>query len=70
MRWIVDQTPFTFWNKYEVRKLSQSKRKLLQTVITYFENHKHMMDYAAYLEKGYPITTGLVERCINRPMKC
>lgn len=43
------------------RKLSQGKRKTLQTVITYFENHKHMMDYAACLEKGYPIATGLVE---------
>jgi hypothetical protein len=43
------------------RKLSKNKQNTLQTVITYFENHKHMMDYAGYLQKGYPISTGLVE---------
>jgi hypothetical protein len=42
-------------------KLSRSKREKIQTVITYFENHRHMMDYKAALEKGYPIATGLVE---------
>ena len=28
---------------------------------TNFDNHRHMMDYATYLEKGYPISTGVVE---------
>lgn len=35
--------------------------RALRSAITYFENHRHMMDYATYLEKGYPIATGLVE---------
>ena len=30
-------------------------------VITYFENHKHMMRYDRYLASGYPIVTGLIE---------
>ncbi len=42
-------------------KLSPSKRNKLQKAITYFENHRHMMDYATYLAKGYPIATGLIE---------
>ena len=43
------------------REFSKNKLLTLQTVITYFDNHKPMMDYAVYLEKGYPIATGLVE---------
>jgi hypothetical protein len=42
-------------------KLKDSQTKVLQKAITYFENHRHMMDYASYLAKGYPIATGLVE---------
>lgn len=42
-------------------KLKGSQRKVLQKAITYFDNHRHMMDYASYLAKGYPIATGLVE---------
>lgn len=41
--------------------LSLHQRTVLQKTITYFENHRHMMDYATYLEKGYPIATGTVE---------
>jgi hypothetical protein len=42
-------------------KLNDSKKRTLQKTITYLENHRHMMDYASYLAKGYPIATGLVE---------
>ena len=42
-------------------KLCSSQKKALEKAITYFENHRHMMDYASYLAKGYPIATGLVE---------
>lgn len=41
--------------------LRPSQQHALEKAITYFENHRHMMDYATYLTKGYPIATGLVE---------
>lgn len=42
-------------------KLRSSQKKALEKAITYLENHRHMMDYASYLAKGYPIATGIVE---------
>lgn len=42
-------------------RLSRHQKTVIQKAITYFENHQHMMDYATYLEKGYPIATGVVE---------
>jgi hypothetical protein len=41
--------------------LRPTQQAALHKTITYFENHRHMMDYATYLAKGYPIATGLVE---------
>lgn len=41
--------------------LTPHQNKAIQKAITYFENHRHMMDYASYLEKGYPIATGTIE---------
>ena len=41
--------------------LTKTQHNALQKTITYFENHRHMMDYASYLKKGYPICTGVVE---------
>lgn len=41
--------------------LRPSQQAALQKAIPYFENHRHRMDYATYLAKGYPIATGLVE---------
>jgi hypothetical protein len=35
--------------------------RTLQQVVTYLKNHRHMMDYQTYLQKGYLISTGLVE---------
>ena len=40
---------------------SDAKIRTLQKTITYFDNHRHMMDYATYLKKGYPISTGVIE---------
>lgn len=40
---------------------STTQKRVLQKTITYFDNHRHMMDYAAYLKKGYPIATGVIE---------
>jgi len=42
-------------------QLKAHQKKAIQKTLTYFENHRHMMDYATYLEKGYPIATGVVE---------
>jgi len=41
--------------------LKPHQENALDKTITYFENHRHMMDYATYLAKGYPIATGVVE---------
>lgn len=42
-------------------QLGGSKTKALQKTVTYLNNHRHMMDYAYYLRKGYPIATGVIE---------
>ena len=42
-------------------KLTKAQKNSLMKAITYFDNHRHMMDYATYLQKGYPIATGLIE---------
>lgn len=41
--------------------LSYSKKNKIQKAITYFTNHAHKMDYKTYLEKGYPVSSALVE---------
>lgn len=43
------------------RNFSATKKRVLQKTITYFVNHRNMMDYATYLKKGYPISTGVIE---------
>ena len=42
-------------------RLTPPQKKALEKTITYFENHRHMMHYHVYLQKGYPIATGVVE---------
>jgi len=44
---------------------TSSQKRVLQKAITYFQNHRDMMKYHIYLEKGYPIATGLVEGTCN-----
>ena len=46
-------------------RLKPAQERALEKAITYFSNHRHMMDYATYLAKGYPIGTGLVEGHCN-----
>lgn len=41
--------------------MKKSRQKALQKVITYFENHRHMMHYDEYLRCGYPVATGVIE---------
>ena len=50
-------------------QLRSATRRTLQQVITYFENHRHMMDYKTYLQKGYLISTGLVESACGSLVK-
>ena len=38
-----------------------TKTNVFQKVLTYFNNHTHMMDYDTYLKQGYPIATGAIE---------
>jgi hypothetical protein len=45
----------------EEHKETVSKIEILEKVIKYFTNHSHMMDYATYLKKGFPISTGAIE---------
>lgn len=41
--------------------LSSGRKRAIEKVITYFDNHKHMMKYDEYLAKGFPIATGVIE---------
>jgi hypothetical protein len=42
-------------------QLTPTQKKAVEKTITYFDNHRHMMHYDVYLNKGYPIATGVVE---------
>jgi hypothetical protein len=50
-------------------KLCKSKMDIINKVIGYFSNHKHMMRYDQYLAKGYPIGTGVVESACGSLVK-
>ena len=50
-------------------KLSKSKRAKVSTAITYFTNHKHKMDYLAFIEKGYPISSAMAESTCGHLVK-
>ncbi len=50
-------------------KLSDTKRKQVEKTITYFSNHKHKMDYKTFLNKGYPISSALVESACGHLVK-
>jgi hypothetical protein len=45
--------------------LTVSQQRALRKAITYFDNHRHMMAYATYLAKGYPIATAVAEGACN-----
>jgi hypothetical protein len=51
------------------QRLSPSKRSNLSKVITYLENGKQYMQYDAYLAKGYPIGSGVVEGACRNLVK-
>jgi len=56
-------------NKIESYKLTKFQIKRLKRSVTYFENHKHMMDYKKYLNEGYPIASGVIEGACNTLVK-
>jgi hypothetical protein len=43
------------------QNLNKKKAKKLETVCRYFNNNAHRMRYDEYLEKGYPIASGVIE---------
>jgi hypothetical protein len=49
--------------------LSESKQKQLERTITYFTNHQHKMDYKTFIEKGYPVSSALVESACRHLVK-
>jgi hypothetical protein len=53
--------------------VSQTQAKMVQenldTAVTYFRNHLHQMNYAAYRKKHYPIGSGVTEAACNTVIK-
>ena len=49
--------------------LSKSKKAQIQKSIIYFSNHKHKMDYKKFIEKGYPVSSALVESACGHLVK-
>jgi len=43
------------------KKIKGSKLEAINKVIKYLSNHKNIMKYNEYIEKGFPIGTGVVE---------
>jgi hypothetical protein len=48
---------------------SKNLTEKLQAAITYYENHQHQMDYAEYIEKKYPIGSGVTEAACKTLVK-
>lgn len=51
------------------QKLTKAKEKQLEAVITYLENNRQFMNYDEYLEKGYPIGSGVAEGACRHLVK-
>ena len=49
--------------------LTDSKLVQLNKTITYFNNHQHNMDYKKFIEKGYPVSSALVEAACGHLVK-
>jgi len=50
-------------------KIKGNKLKILNSVLTYFENNKSRMKYDEYLQNGYPIGSGNVEAACKHLVK-
>jgi hypothetical protein len=55
--------------KIESEKLTKFTIKRLNRSLSYFKNHKHMMDYKKYLKEGFPIASGGIEGACNNLVK-
>jgi hypothetical protein len=59
----------------QMRELSQSGKhpkaieEKLAAAVTYYENHRHQMNYAVYREKYYPIGSGVTEAACKTLIK-
>ena len=49
--------------------LSESKATQVEKTIKYFTNHQHKMDYKTFIEKGYPVSSALVEAACGHLVK-
>ena len=53
----------------EEKSHSKNLTEKLQAAITDYENHQHQMDYAEYIEKKYPIGSGVTEAACKTLVK-
>jgi hypothetical protein len=51
------------------QSLTKAQKAAVQKAATYFTNHAHKMDYKSYLEKGYPVTSAIVESSCKHLVK-
>lgn len=51
------------------RSLKGAKRKRIDTVLTYLDNHRQFMKYDRYLAAGYPIGSGVAEGACRHLVK-
>lgn len=72
LSWVLEQTRHLLNGQASslataFRQLAQEKgrtasqRKILHKVANYFDNNQAYMDYATYLQKGWPIASGVIE---------
>ena len=50
-------------------KQTEAIKEKLDAAVTYFDNHKHQMNYAFYREKSYPIGSGVTEAACKTVIK-
>jgi hypothetical protein len=55
--------------KRKHKRLRGSKRKTVESAITYYENNRERMHYDAYLAAGYPIASGVIEGACHHFVK-
>ena len=49
--------------------LTETQRKQVVKTLTYFSNNAHNMDYKKFIEKGYPVSSALVESACGHLVK-
>lgn len=68
----VDKVRDTF--QAQLASLPIKGKEALQTELTYFDNQRHRMDYATYVQQGLPIASGVIEATcktlVTQRMKC